>query len=64
MRVFFSNHVRGLEIAMDDAPVVRGLDDHGDALEQRHELPERHRAMRGQPLGERDPLHALHGGPQ
>jgi hypothetical protein len=43
---------------------MRGLHDRGDALEERHELRKRHRAVRGQPLGEGDPLHALHGDPQ
>jgi len=34
------------------------------ALEERHELAERHRAVRGQPLGERYPLHPLHRDPE
>jgi hypothetical protein len=55
---------RWLEIAVHDAAIVRGVHDLGDALEEHHELPERHRAVPGQPLGKRDSLHALHGDPQ
>jgi hypothetical protein len=38
--------------------------DVGDALEERHELLERHRPVTGQPLGERDALDELHRDPE
>ena len=40
------HHVRRLEIAVDDALLVRGVDDLADALEQRHEPLERQRPLR------------------
>ena len=49
---------------MDDAALVGGLDDLGDALEEGDELIERHGAARLEPLAEGDALDELHGDPE
>src|SRR5262249_9645080 len=53
-----------LEVAMDDPAVVGGLDDLGDALEERHELLEREGPTLAQPAIERGALHHLHRDPE
>jgi len=44
---------------MDDAAIVRRMNHLGEALEERHELVERHRPVCGQPLLERDAVDQL-----
>jgi hypothetical protein len=63
-RALDHHHVRRLEVAVDDAALVRGLHDLGHALEERHELVERQRAALAQPVIERDALHHLHRDPE
>ncbi len=58
------HHVRGFQVAVDDPALVGGVDDIGDALEERHELRERHRPVRLQPVVEGDALHQLHRDPE
>jgi len=58
------HHVRRLEIAVHDAGLMRSLHDRSDALEERHELSQRHRAMCRHPLSERDPVNTFHGYPE
>jgi hypothetical protein len=58
------HHVGGLQIAVHDPAFVRGLHGIGDALEERHELLERHRPVLLDPRGQRDALDQLHRDPQ
>jgi hypothetical protein len=58
------DHVGGLDVAVDDALLVRGVDHLAQPLEERHEPVERHRAVRGEPAIERRPAHVLHRDPQ
>ncbi len=53
-----------LQIAMDDALLVRGVNDLADPLEQRHEPVERHRSLRLQHRPQRRTAHPLHRDPQ
>ncbi len=49
---------------MDDALFVRGVDDVADALEQRHEPLERHRALRLEHRAQRRAADVLHRDPE
>ena len=57
------HHVRRLQVAVDDAVLVHAVHDLGEALEERHHLVDRQRALVRDPPVERRAAHELHRDP-